>query len=133
MDRRPLVALGIVFAALLAGCGAPTLPQVTIANRTDAVLTVGPGQVVRACGSTTTSQADYQTAQEKGVEMAINGQTWDAPAGALVWDMPNRERPGHRLGWHHHACRFEYRGPRSAERHGRRERPSRVWWTAPWH
>ncbi len=88
MDRKALVALGIVFAGLLAGCGAPTPPQVTIANRTDAVLTVGPGLVIRACGSTTTSQADYQTAQKKGVEMAINGQTWDAPAGALVWDMP---------------------------------------------
>ncbi len=88
MARKPVALLGSVVAGLLAGCGAPAPAQITIANRTDAVLTVGPGLVIPACGATTTSQADYQTARNKGVEMAINGQTWDAPAGALVWDLP---------------------------------------------
>jgi len=88
VDRKPVAVLGVVVAGLLAGCGALPPAQVTIANRTDAVLTVGPGLVIPACGSTTTSQADYQTAQKKGAEMAFNGQTWAAPAGALVWGLP---------------------------------------------
>jgi hypothetical protein len=85
VDRKPVAGLGIVLAGLLAGCGAPTPPQIAIANRSDAILTVGPGLVIPACGSTTTSQADYETARTKAGEMAMNGQTWDAPAGALVW------------------------------------------------
>jgi hypothetical protein len=77
-----------VVAGLFGACGAPTPPEITIANRSDAVLTLGPGLVVPACGSTTTSLADYKTAQDKAGEMAANGQTWDAPAGALVLQGP---------------------------------------------
>ncbi len=84
---KPVAVLGIVVAGLLAGCGSPTPPQITIANRSDAILTVGPGLVIPACGSTTISVADYETARTKAGAMAMNGQTWDAPAGALVWDL----------------------------------------------
>ena len=68
---KPVAALGIVVAGLLAGCGSPTPPQLTITNRSDAILTVGPGLVIPACGSTTTSQADYETARTKAGEMAM--------------------------------------------------------------
>jgi hypothetical protein len=85
VDRKPLLVLGIVVAGLLAGCGTPAPAQITIANRSDAILTVGPGLVIPACGSTLTSMADYETARTKAGEMAMNDQTWDAPAGALVW------------------------------------------------
>jgi hypothetical protein len=78
-----VAVLGIVTAGVAAGCGAPA--QVTIANRSDAVLTVGPGLVIPACGATTTSLGAYETARLKAGELALNGQTWDAPAGALVW------------------------------------------------
>jgi hypothetical protein len=77
--------LGVVVASVVAACAAASPAQVTIANRSDATLTVGPGLVIPACGSTTTSIADYERARTKAGEMAINGQTWDAPAGALVW------------------------------------------------
>lgn len=77
----------VVVGGLLAGCGAPTPAQITIANRSDAILTVGPGLVILACGSTTTLLADYETARTKAGEMAMNGQVWDAPVGALVWDL----------------------------------------------
>ena len=46
---------------------------------------MGPGLVIPACGSTTVSLPDYEAARIKGGEMAANDQTWDAPAGALVW------------------------------------------------
>jgi hypothetical protein len=82
---KPVAALGIVVAGLLAGCGSPTPPQLTIANRSDAILTVGPGLVILACGSTTIPVTDYETARTEAGELAMNGQTWDAPAGALVW------------------------------------------------
>jgi hypothetical protein len=85
VHSKAVAVLGIVAAGLLAGCGAPPPAQITIANRTDAILTVGPGLVIPACGSTTTPQADYETARTRAGEMAMDGQTWDAPAGALVW------------------------------------------------
>ena len=85
MRRRPVTVLGIVVAGLLAACGAPAPGQITIANRSDAVLTVGPGLVIPACGSTVTTQAGYEAARTRAGELAMNGQTWDAPAGALVW------------------------------------------------
>jgi hypothetical protein len=80
-----VAVLGIVAAGVIAGCGAPAPMQVTIANRSDAVLTVGPGLVIPACGATTTSLGAYETARTKAGELALNGQTWDAPAGAPVW------------------------------------------------
>jgi hypothetical protein len=88
VHRKSVAVLGVAVAGVLAGCSAPEPAQVTIANRSDAILTIGPGLVIQACGTTTVSLADYQTARDKGVQMAIDGETWDAPAGALVWDLP---------------------------------------------
>ena len=85
MDRKPVAALGVVVAGLLAGCATPAPAQLVIANRSDAILTVGPGLVIPACGATTTSLADYEIARTKAGELAMNGQTWDAPVGAIVW------------------------------------------------
>ena len=83
--RRPVAVFAVAFAGLLAGCGAPAPAAITIANRSDAILTVGPGLVIPACGSTATTVADYEAARAKAGTMAMNGQTWDAPASALVW------------------------------------------------
>jgi hypothetical protein len=88
VHRKPVAVLGLAVAGVLAGCSAPDSAQVTIANRSDAVLTIGPGLVIQSCGMTTVSLADYQAVRDKGVQMAIEGETWDAPAGALVWDLP---------------------------------------------
>jgi hypothetical protein len=85
VNLKRVAVLGIVAPGLLATCTASAPAQITIANRSDATLTVGPGLVVPACGSTTTSRVDYETARTKAGALALNGQTWDAPAGALVW------------------------------------------------
>jgi hypothetical protein len=74
-----------VAAGLLAGCAAPTPGPLVIANRSDAILTVGPGLIIEACGSTTTTIAGYEAARSRGQELVVDDQTWDAPEGALLW------------------------------------------------
>lgn len=85
VGSKPAVVIGIVAAGLLVGCAAPVPGPLILANRSDAILTVGPGLVIPACGSTTTTIAGYEAARTKGQELAANDQTWDAPDGALVW------------------------------------------------
>ncbi len=85
MISKSVASLGLVGLVLLAGCGAQAPATLTIANRTDAALTVGPGIVIPACGLTTTTFDAYDAARLKAGEMAMNNQTWDAPPGALVW------------------------------------------------
>jgi hypothetical protein len=88
MHRLGALVVGVVLASLLAGCGAVPAAQITIVNRSNAVLTAGPGVIIPACGSTTTSLVEYAATRNKAAEMAFNGQTWDAPPDALMWSSP---------------------------------------------
>lgn len=94
----------LVGAVALAGC-APASPtsapasastpapssssaaaRIHFANRSDVAITVGPGLSIPACGEASATRAVYDAARLQGDQMALDGQTWDAPAGALVWD-----------------------------------------------
>ena len=58
-----------------------------VANRSDVAITIGPGLTIPACGRASATRAAWDAARLKGGQMAMDAQTWDAPAGALVWDM----------------------------------------------
>ena len=56
------------------------------ANRSDVAITIGPGLSIPACGEASATRAAYDAARLQGGQMARDGQTWDAPAKALVWN-----------------------------------------------
>jgi len=58
-----------------------------IVNRSAIAVTVGPELSIAACGRVSTSRAGYDAARNAAGELALAGMTWEAPAGALVWDM----------------------------------------------
>lgn len=75
------------------GTASPTLATtaaallIHFANRSASAITVGPGLSIPACGTASATRAAYDAARLTAGEMAVAGKTWDAPAGALVWDM----------------------------------------------
>jgi hypothetical protein len=73
-----------VLVVTLAGCGQPN--SIIVANRSDATLTVGPGVTISGCATVRFNADDVEHARARGVEMTANGQHWEAPPGALVWD-----------------------------------------------
>jgi hypothetical protein len=82
----------LVAALLLPLCGCTSDGKVVLVNRSDAVLTVGPGVVVPACDSLTLTRAEYLDALELGTELFDAGQSWDAPPGALAWNSISMSR-----------------------------------------
>lgn len=58
---------------------------IRFANRSASAITIGPGLSIPACGWASTSRGAYDAARLTAGEMAMAGETWDAPAGALVW------------------------------------------------
>jgi hypothetical protein len=68
-----------------ASASAPGAFLIHFANRSASAITVGPGLSIPACGWATASRTAYDAARLRAGEMAAAGQTWDAPAGALVW------------------------------------------------
>lgn len=85
MRRAAVIALGLALAGMLGGCGGPESPALAIVNRSDAILTVGPGLIIPACGSTTTTLAGYETARTRAGELRASDEWWDAPDGAIAW------------------------------------------------
>ena len=91
------VALGACSASAASPPGAPASAQapapspsaaaalIHFANRSNVAITVGPGLSIPACGEASATRAAFDAARLRGGQMAADGQTWDAPAGALVW------------------------------------------------
>jgi hypothetical protein len=67
----------------------PSAPAALIhfANRSDVAITIGPGLTIPACGGASATRVAFDAARFQAGRMALDGQKWDAPAGALVWDM----------------------------------------------
>ena len=76
------VMLGVALALVAGGCSQPIL---VIANRSDTPISVGPGLVIPPCDSVEVTVDAYTKAQEEGERLLDGGESWDAPAGTLVW------------------------------------------------
>jgi hypothetical protein len=89
--RRALASAAVVMVVAIAGCASPVPaatppPLIHMVNRSNTPLVLGPGVMIPACGSVSSTFEAYEAARMNAIQL-MDG-TLEVPPGAVLWDSP---------------------------------------------